>query len=152
MKAAPGTGIISSIVLESDDLDEIDWVGQDTLYNILDFSLHLTLNSDISGSRWWRHDPDRIKLLRKGRHHDLRPRDLASCLEPTGGLPHLHGRLDQGDHHLVRGRKRPPHSILQRRPIRHQISPDPPERPHRHLGRRRPVQFRGHHRVGWRHN
>lgn len=25
MKAAPGTGIISSIVLESDDLDEIDW-------------------------------------------------------------------------------------------------------------------------------
>jgi hypothetical protein len=26
MKAAPGTGIVSSIVLESDDLDEIDWV------------------------------------------------------------------------------------------------------------------------------
>ncbi|KAK8155203.1 concanavalin A-like lectin/glucanase domain-containing protein, partial [Phyllosticta citrichinensis] len=25
MKAAPGTGIISSIVIESDDLDEIDW-------------------------------------------------------------------------------------------------------------------------------
>lgn len=25
MKAAPGTGIVSSIVLESDDLDEIDW-------------------------------------------------------------------------------------------------------------------------------
>ncbi|CAI7616759.1 unnamed protein product [Penicillium discolor] len=32
MKAAPGTGIVSSIVLESDDLDEIDWeaVGGDT--------------------------------------------------------------------------------------------------------------------------
>ncbi|KOS46928.1 hypothetical protein ACN38_g2121 [Penicillium nordicum] len=32
MKAAPGTGIVSSIVLESDDLDEIDWeaVGSDT--------------------------------------------------------------------------------------------------------------------------
>ncbi|KGO65918.1 Concanavalin A-like lectin/glucanases superfamily [Penicillium italicum] len=32
MKAAPGTGIISSIVLESDDLDEIDWeaAGGDT--------------------------------------------------------------------------------------------------------------------------
>lgn len=27
MKAAPGTGIVSSIVLESDALDEIDWVG-----------------------------------------------------------------------------------------------------------------------------
>lgn len=26
MKIAPGTGIVSSIVLESDDLDEIDWV------------------------------------------------------------------------------------------------------------------------------
>jgi hypothetical protein len=26
MQAAPGTGIVSSIVLESDDLDEIDWV------------------------------------------------------------------------------------------------------------------------------
>ncbi|KGO49219.1 Concanavalin A-like lectin/glucanase, subgroup [Penicillium expansum] len=32
LKAAPGTGIVSSIVLESDDLDEIDWetVGGDT--------------------------------------------------------------------------------------------------------------------------
>ncbi|KAJ5091161.1 hypothetical protein NUU61_006031 [Penicillium alfredii] len=27
MKAAPGTGIVSSIVMESDDLDEIDWEG-----------------------------------------------------------------------------------------------------------------------------
>lgn len=26
MQAAPGTGIVSSIVLESDDLDEVDWV------------------------------------------------------------------------------------------------------------------------------
>lgn len=26
MKAANGTGIVSSIVMESDDLDEIDWV------------------------------------------------------------------------------------------------------------------------------
>jgi hypothetical protein len=27
VKSAPGQGIISSFVLESDDLDEIDWVG-----------------------------------------------------------------------------------------------------------------------------
>jgi hypothetical protein len=27
MKAAPGVGIVSSIVIESDVLDEIDWVG-----------------------------------------------------------------------------------------------------------------------------
>ena len=26
MKVAPGTGVVSSIVMESDDLDEIDWV------------------------------------------------------------------------------------------------------------------------------
>lgn len=26
LKAAPGTGIVSSIVIESDDLDEVDWV------------------------------------------------------------------------------------------------------------------------------
>jgi hypothetical protein len=26
MRAANGTGIVSSIVMESDDLDEIDWV------------------------------------------------------------------------------------------------------------------------------
>lgn len=32
MQAAPGTGIVSSLVLESDDLDEIDleWLGGDT--------------------------------------------------------------------------------------------------------------------------
>lgn len=26
MRIAPGTGIVSSIVMESDDLDEVDWV------------------------------------------------------------------------------------------------------------------------------
>jgi hypothetical protein len=28
MRAANGTGIISTAILESDDLDEIDWVNQ----------------------------------------------------------------------------------------------------------------------------
>jgi hypothetical protein len=32
MQAAPGRGIVSSIVLESDDLDEIDWVRDALLY------------------------------------------------------------------------------------------------------------------------
>lgn len=27
MRAANGTGVVSSFVMESDDLDEIDWVG-----------------------------------------------------------------------------------------------------------------------------
>lgn len=32
MKAAPGTGIVSSLVFESDDLDEIDWVSIPTFF------------------------------------------------------------------------------------------------------------------------
>jgi hypothetical protein len=36
MKAAPGTGIVSSIVLESDTLDEVDWV------SLLDISSPMT--------------------------------------------------------------------------------------------------------------
>ena len=35
MQAAPGTGIVSSIVFESDDLDEIDWVSIDFLLLLL---------------------------------------------------------------------------------------------------------------------
>ena len=34
MQAAPGTGIISSSVLLSDDLDEIDWVRQSLLWKL----------------------------------------------------------------------------------------------------------------------
>lgn len=35
MKGAPGTGIVSSAILESDDLDEIDWVGISGTLNFL---------------------------------------------------------------------------------------------------------------------
>jgi hypothetical protein len=48
MQAAPGTGIVSSIVLESDDLDEIDWVRCAT--NVFS-GLHVA-NSSL-GSPWW---------------------------------------------------------------------------------------------------
>ena len=36
MKAAPGVGIVSSIVLQSDDLDEVDWV---SIFDCSPFSL-----------------------------------------------------------------------------------------------------------------
>lgn len=99
MKAAPGTGIVSSIVLESDDLDEIDWVNQHT-HSLTQF-IYLT-SIPISGSRWRRHDPNRVKLLRKRRYHDLRPRNLAPYLVTPGDIPNLQSRLDQRIHHLVR--------------------------------------------------
>jgi hypothetical protein len=38
MKAAPGAGIVSSIVLESDALDEVDWVCADPIMNCISAS------------------------------------------------------------------------------------------------------------------
>lgn len=53
MKSAPGTGVVSSIVLESDTLDEVDWVRfpytpilQDRFANF------------IAGSSWRQQQPD----------------------------------------------------------------------------------------------
>ena len=34
MKTAPGTGVVSSVVMESDDLDEIDWVRCQTVESV----------------------------------------------------------------------------------------------------------------------
>lgn len=34
MKAAAGAGVVSSIVMESDALDEVDWVRHDAFYII----------------------------------------------------------------------------------------------------------------------
>mgnify|MGYP007076149304 FL=1 len=101
MKAAPGTGIVSSIVLESDDLDEIDWVSD--YRPILSSSEFLISNLNIYlGSRRWRHDPNRDELLRKRRYHDVRPRNLGACLDTARNIPYLQSRLDERNHHLVR--------------------------------------------------
>lgn len=35
MKAAPGAGIVSSLVLQSEDLDEIDWVSLHTIRGLV---------------------------------------------------------------------------------------------------------------------
>lgn len=53
MKAAPGTGIVSSIVLQSDDLDEIDWVC-DLLFPSLHPHLSLSIHANplTGGPRW----------------------------------------------------------------------------------------------------
>ena len=59
MKAASGTGIVSSIVMLSDDLDEIDWeVG-------LAFGLCPCLTWP---GPWWKPHCRRVKLLRQGQH------------------------------------------------------------------------------------
>jgi hypothetical protein len=36
MKSAPGTGVVSSIVLESDTLDEVDWVSHQTFFGSIE--------------------------------------------------------------------------------------------------------------------
>lgn len=49
MKAAPGAGIVSSIVLQSEDLDEIDWVHFAYQLGIIE----LLLMHRILGMAWW---------------------------------------------------------------------------------------------------
>jgi hypothetical protein len=50
MKAAPGTGIVSSIVLESDALDEIDWVRPALIYHCV---MNLLSNLIASNRKLW---------------------------------------------------------------------------------------------------
>ena len=60
MVAAPGQGVISSFILESDDLDEIDWVSRDEM--LLQMN-HTDMNLGICRKRYcqW---PE--QLLRQG--------------------------------------------------------------------------------------
>lgn len=70
MKAAPGQGIVSSIVLESDDLDEIDleFLGGNTA-QVVSLSRSESVIQEA-------HNPAGNKLLRQGQHHNLQPRHL----------------------------------------------------------------------------
>ncbi|KAF3906014.1 hypothetical protein ABW21_db0205153 [Orbilia brochopaga] len=70
MQAAPGTGIVSSVVLQSDDLDEIDWewlggdTGQwtsDSITWIIDGTVARVLNRANAGS-FYPQTPMQIKL------------------------------------------------------------------------------------------
>lgn len=65
MKAANGTGIISTWIMESDDLDEIDWVGYRPPANALANgpSSDCILNTGANQHLFYQH-PDR--LLREG--------------------------------------------------------------------------------------
>jgi hypothetical protein len=49
MRAAKGTGVISSVVLESDDLDEIDWVSAG-----LPTRKQSKANDIAIGMAWWK--------------------------------------------------------------------------------------------------
>lgn len=94
MRAANGTGIVSSIVMESDDLDEIDWVSP-----VLDDTTERILMK--IGMHWNRHYPDPNQLLWQGQHDHLRPRNLGDRQQPSGRIPHVQSRLDRCGHHLV---------------------------------------------------
>jgi hypothetical protein len=68
MRAAPGTGIVSSIVLMSDDLDEVDW---EVCLSFLPFSSWtplLTLQFVVPRRQ---QNNGAIQLLWKGKHHHL---------------------------------------------------------------------------------
>ena len=74
MKAAPGTGIVSSIVLESDDLDEIDWemIGGNSTYaetNFFGRQRHATALTM------------RLTFYRQGQHYRLRSCNLVPHLQ-----------------------------------------------------------------------
>ena len=66
MKAAPGVGIVSSFVMESDDLDEIDLV---CFHWKCKFKQSLT--TLVTGMARRRSDSGRDKLFRQGKYHDL---------------------------------------------------------------------------------
>jgi len=49
MRAANGTGVISSVVMESDDLDEIDWVSAG-----FPARKQPKANDIVIGMAWWK--------------------------------------------------------------------------------------------------
>jgi hypothetical protein len=65
MKAAPGAGIVSSFVMESDDLDEIDWVrNNQTIIKFISLTIPI-------GMDWKRCCASSEQLLWQGKHHNL---------------------------------------------------------------------------------
>jgi hypothetical protein len=61
MKAASGTGIVSSIVMLSDDLDEIDWEVSGPLVFLF--------SSNSLVDPWRQPNRGRVQLLWQGKHH-----------------------------------------------------------------------------------
>jgi Glycosyl hydrolases family 16 len=69
MQAAPGTGIVSTIVMESDDLDEVDWVCSTSFPRVLNW---IKSNTHV-GNSGQLHHLHRDRLLRQGLYWHLRP-------------------------------------------------------------------------------
>jgi hypothetical protein len=72
MKIAPGQGIVSSSVMQSSVLDEVDWVWL-TLFRSWN---GLTLLA--TGRTWYPKQRNPVQLLRQGRHLVLQPCGVAS--------------------------------------------------------------------------
>lgn len=62
MKASPGAGIVSSIVLQSEDLDEIDWVRLSKPVKHLGIVANVVR---VLGVAWWNAWRSPIQLLRQ---------------------------------------------------------------------------------------
>ncbi len=118
MKCAPGAGIVSSLVLQSDDLDEIDmeWLGADA--------------SEVQ-----------TNYFGKGQHRLLQPRPAQPGAQQPGPVRHVHHRLVRRPHRVVRRRHRRAHADLQRR--RRPVPADAHAGQVRRLERRRPSNAAG---------
>jgi hypothetical protein len=149
LKAAPGTGIVSSAILQSDDLDEIDWewLGganydgkvQSNYFGKGKFPNNTIFKEEV--------EEEEEANTSKRQHHILHPRRLDPRPHHTDHNAQLHHRLDVLVHNLAHRQRRRPHFKLRRRCRRAELPPDAHERPHRHLGRRRPRQRPGDYRV-----
>ena len=96
LKAAPGTGIVSSAILQSDDLDEIDWEW------LGGANYDGKVQSNYFGKGKFRSSSSfSSKLINPRQHHILQPRRLDPRRHHADHNAQLHHLLDLGGHNMA---------------------------------------------------
>lgn len=111
MKAASGKGIISSAILQSEALDEIDfeWKGSNSSILTNYFVCHSVVARHPQPG-----NQSNMVTIGQGRCLFVRPRPrLRSRLRPARWLPQLHHRLDKRAHPVVGRRQETPRAYPQ---------------------------------------
>lgn len=129
MRAANGTGIISTYILESDDLDEIDWVIKQPSPKLRDTS---NFPTGTNQQLYFFH-PNR--LFWQGQYIHLRPRHYSQRDHPGRDFPHLLRRLDLQPHRVASRRRGRSHPRIRRCRQRQELPPDPGAHQDWYLGR-----------------